>query len=252
MCIYSHRNADTILFHHQGGVDIGDVDAKALKLEVDINKNTSVEEITSKLLVNVPAAKKQQISNFIYALYQSYVDLYFTYLEINPLVVTSESIYILDLAAKLDSTADFVCRPKWGDIDYPPPFGRDAFPEEAYIADLDAKSGASLKLTILNRNGRIWTMVAGGGASVIYSDTICDLGGAGELANYGEYSGAPSEQQTYEYAKTILNLMTSSPKHPDGKVLITGGGEFSFLLSSFFVIESSKIIIYSKQIFRYC
>lgn len=32
-------------------------------------------------------------------------------------------------------------------------------------------------------------MVAGGGASVIYSDTICDLGGAKELANYGEYSG---------------------------------------------------------------
>lgn len=62
-------------------------------------------------------------------------------------------------------------------------------PEEAYIADLDAKSGASLKLTILNKKGRIWTMVAGGGASVIYSDTICDLGGASELANYGEYSG---------------------------------------------------------------
>lgn len=154
--------------------------------------------------------------------------MYFTYLEINPLVVTKDSIYILDLAAKLDSTADFICKPKWGDIDYPPPFGRDAFPEEAYIADLDAKSGASLKLTILNRNGRIWTMVAGGGASVIYSDTICDLGGAEELANYGEYSGAPSEQQTYEYAKTILTLMTSSPKHPQGKVLITGGGIANF------------------------
>lgn len=60
-------------------------------------------------------------------------------------------------------------------------------------------------------------MVAGGGASVIYSDTICDLGGASELANYGEYSGAPSEQQTYEYAKTILSLMTQE-KHPEGKV----------------------------------
>lgn len=149
-------------------------------------------------------------------------------MEINPLVVTDTSIYILDLAAKIDSTADFICRPKWGEIDYPPPFGRDALPEEAYIADLDAKSGASLKLTILNRNGRIWTMVAGGGASVIYSDTICDLGGADELANYGEYSGAPSEQQTYEYAKTILNLMTSSPKHPKGKILITGGGIANF------------------------
>jgi len=38
-------------------------------------------------------------------------------------------------------------------------------------------------------------------------DTICDMGGAAELANYGEYSGAPSEQQTYDYAKTLLGLM---------------------------------------------
>ena len=28
MCIYSGREGDTILFHHEGGVDIGDVDAK--------------------------------------------------------------------------------------------------------------------------------------------------------------------------------------------------------------------------------
>ena len=142
-------------------------------------------------------------------------------MEINPVVVTSAGIFLLDLAAKIDATADFLCRTKWGEIEYPPPFGRDAFPEEAYIADLDSKSGASLKLTILNRTGRIWTMVAGGGASVIYSDTICDLGAASELANYGEYSGAPSEQQTYEYAKTILSLMTTSPKHPDGKVCLS-------------------------------
>ena len=60
-------------------------------------------------------------------------------------------------------------------------------------------------------------MVAGGGASVIYSDTVCALGGSEELANYGEYSGAPSEQQTYDYARTLLGLMTKE-KHPDGKV----------------------------------
>ncbi|XP_053676296.1 ATP-citrate synthase [Anopheles nili] len=228
VCIYSHRTADTILFYHQGGVDIGDVDSKALKLEVPVGQDTSLADIEKVLLTEISAPKKRRVANFVYNLYRMYVDLYFTYLEINPLVVTNDSIYILDLAAKVDATADFVCRPKWGEIDYPPPFGRDAFPEEAYIADLDAKSGASLKLTILNRNGRIWTMVAGGGASVIYSDTICDLGGASELANYGEYSGAPSEQQTYEYAKTILSLMTSSPKHPDGKVLITGGGIANF------------------------
>merc|ERR1711936_1230040 len=116
---------------------------------------------------------------------------------------------------------------KWGEVDYPPPFGRDAYPEEAHIAELDAKTGASLKLTILNAAGRIWTMVAGGGASVIYSDTICALGGSTELANYGEYSGAPSEQQTYDYARTILSLMTRQ-RHPDGKIFIIGGGIANF------------------------
>lgn len=55
--------------------------------------------------------------------------------------------------------------------------------------------------------------------SVLLSDTICDLGGALELANYGEYSGAPSESQTYEYAKTIMKLMTEAHPHPDGKYL---------------------------------
>ncbi|KAK2576191.1 hypothetical protein KPH14_008396 [Odynerus spinipes] len=228
VCIYSHRQADSILFHHEGGVDIGDVDAKALKLDVPVGSDLPDRAtVINKLLVNVTDDKKETIAIFIEALYKFYVNLYFTYLEINPLVVTSNGIYILDLAAKLDTAADFICRPDWGEIDYPPPFGRDAYPEEAYIADLDAKSGASLKLTILNPSGRIWTMVAGGGASVIYSDTICDLGAASELANYGEYSGAPTESQTYEYAKTILSLMTKE-KHPDGKILIIGGGIANF------------------------
>ncbi|CAM1321921.1 ACLY (predicted) [Pycnogonum litorale] len=227
VCIYSHRHADTILFHHEGGVDIGDVDSKASQLIIPIDSKPTIESITKNLLKNLSDAKKKMVSKFIMSLYEVYVDLYFTYMEINPLVVTDDKIYILDLAAKLDATADFVCKSKWGDVDYPPPFGRDAYPEEAYIADLDAKSGASLKLTILNKSGRIWTMVAGGGASVIYSDTICDLGGSSELANYGEYSGAPSEQQTYEYAKTILSLMTKEI-HPDGKILIIGGGIANF------------------------
>ena len=36
---------------------------------------------------------------------------------------------MLDLAVKLDSTAEYVCKQNWGDIDFPPPFGRDALPE---------------------------------------------------------------------------------------------------------------------------
>ena len=64
--------------------------------------------------------------------------------------------------------AEYLCSRQWGDLTFPTPFGRDAFPEERYIAELDAKSGSSLKLTILNQYGNIWTMVAGGGASVVY------------------------------------------------------------------------------------
>lgn len=59
VCIYSHRNADTILFYHQGGVDIGDVDAKALKLEVPVNRTVTVAEIEKHLLVHLAADKKQ-------------------------------------------------------------------------------------------------------------------------------------------------------------------------------------------------
>jgi len=133
----------------------------------------------------------------------------------------------LDLAAKIDETAVFLCGPQWGHIDFPAPFGRREFPEEAYIRELDSKTGSSLKLAILNPSGRVWTMVAGGGASVVYADSIADLGQGHELANYGEYSGAPNEQQTFDYARTILGLMCRV-KDPRGKVLIVGGGIANF------------------------
>jgi succinyl-CoA synthetase beta subunit len=83
-------------------------------------------------------------------------------------------------------------RRRWGDLEFPLPFGRSMTSAEEYVHDLDGKTGASLKLSILNPKGRIWTMVAGGGASVIYADTVGDLGYAEELGNYAEYSGAPN------------------------------------------------------------
>jgi succinyl-CoA synthetase beta subunit len=160
-------------------------------------------------------------------MFKFYADLNYAYLEINPFVVTGNKIIPLDLAAKLDDTAEFESSQKWGGIDFPSPFGRMLSKEEAYIEELDSKTGASLKLTILNPEGRVWTMVAGGGASVIFADTITDLGYMNEMANYGEYSGDPNEEFTYLYAKTILDLMTRKKK-PKGKFLLIGGGIANF------------------------
>jgi hypothetical protein len=53
--------------------------------------------------------------------------------------------------------------------------------------------------------------VPGGGASVIYADTVGDLGYAEELGNYAEYSGGPNTQETYLYARTLLEAATAQP-----------------------------------------
>ncbi|MFO7619518.1 MAG: ATP citrate lyase citrate-binding domain-containing protein [Thermoplasmata archaeon] len=227
VAIMSNRDGDQILFYHQGGVNVGDVDAKASRLQVPVGTFPSPQDIEKKLLGKVPADRKKRVAGFIEAIFKFYADLNFAYLEINPIVVTKNAVIPLDLAAKLDSTADFESGRKWGKIEFPVPFGRNPTKEEAYIESLDAKTGASLKLTVLNPEGRVWTMVAGGGASVIFADTITDLGFMNEMANYGEYSGDPNEEFTYLYAKTILDLMTRK-KNPKGKFLLIGGGIANF------------------------
>lgn len=43
--------------------------------------------------------------------------------------MTKDGVYVLDMAAKIDATADYICKAKWGDVEFPPPFGREAYPE---------------------------------------------------------------------------------------------------------------------------
>ena len=64
VCIYSERNGDVILFHHQGGVDIGEVDETALRLTVEIDSKPNRDQILSGLLVNVADAAKKEYVQF--------------------------------------------------------------------------------------------------------------------------------------------------------------------------------------------
>ena len=120
VCITSQREGDCILFTHEGGVDIGDVDAKALKLDILVGKPfPNRDKFTAALLKHVPPEKQDTIVDFLLRLYSVYVDLHFAYLEINPLVCLDgvnggqPTIHYLDMAAKLDQTADSICGPKW-------------------------------------------------------------------------------------------------------------------------------------------
>jgi len=226
IAIRTEREQDMIYFSQQGGIYIEENWDSVLQIPVSILDDIDNIDVAG-LLPDFDG--HEQIAAFIVALYKFFVDLAFSYLEINPFTYVESQVAPLDFVGQIDDTATFEVGRKWGNLPFPAAFGLNHTPEEAYIHGLDEKGGSSLKLTVLNPEGRVWPMVAGGGASVIYADTVTDLGYAKQLACYGEYSGNPTTDETREYARTLLDLMTRTPD-PDGKpkFLLIGGGIANF------------------------
>ncbi|GAM19796.1 hypothetical protein SAMD00019534_029710 [Acytostelium subglobosum LB1] len=230
MSIVANRDVNTISFSSVGGIEIEECWDKVITL--DIPYGEKIDLVNLHPLVPAETAARESIISFIKNVYKVFEDLSFHFIEMNPFTLDENGRpFPLDMRGEVDECASFKCGSKWtvdGEpLQFPQPFGRNLFPEETYVNDLDEKTGASLKLTVLNPTGRIWAMVAGGGASVIYADTVADLGYGHELGNYGEYSGDPNEEDTYKYASTMLGLAT---RNPDGRprALIVGGGIANF------------------------
>ncbi|MDO8554187.1 MAG: ATP citrate lyase citrate-binding domain-containing protein [Candidatus Micrarchaeota archaeon] len=211
LAILSQREQDMILFSEKGGVDVEDHWDDVIQIPIPIDANREKIDIGNKLK-GISGEQKEKLVLFVRALYNYYVDFGCTYLEMNPLTFDkNDEIVPLGLVCEVDDCEHFKCESKWNGLEFPQPFGRKMYPEEKFVMELDDKTGASLKLTILNPDGKIWILVAGGGASVIYADTVVDLGYGKELGNYGEYSGDPNEEETYQYAKTVIDLATRNP-----------------------------------------
>ncbi|MFX0033434.1 MAG: ATP citrate lyase citrate-binding domain-containing protein [Promethearchaeota archaeon] len=230
--ITTERDYDVIHFSFEGGIFVEENWEKVIHIPIPVGTDVNKIDLDNK--IPQLGELKNVIIPFIKGVYQVFVNQDFAFLEINPFAITKEKrIVPLDVKARLDDTAVFLHTDTWGNpsnpIEFPAGFGQVMSPEEIKIKDLDEKTGASLKLTILNREGHVWTMVAGGGASVIYTDTIADLGFSDELGNYGEYSGNPSQEHTEIYAQTLIDLITEYPD-PEGKekYLIIGGGIANF------------------------
>lgn len=129
-------------------------------------------------------------------------------LELNPYVVQGGQMLALDAAGELDDTS--LSLPVVHQAGLTPISDLTPAPIEAAIAKLDASTPASLKFRLINPQGTIWMLLSGGGASLVLSDEVADQGMGDKLANYGEYSGAPTDDDVYSYTKLILHQMLKS------------------------------------------
>lgn len=214
--IIQESEGDRIYFSEAGGKDIEErwkqVDSLLVPVgKADLSKLSSLNKLSSK----------PEIVSFLKALYNFYCEMQFTYLELNPFAIEN-GVLPLDVKAKLDDCAAWECGGKW-QLEFPQAFGRKRRESEECVREIDSRTGASLKFNLLNKKGRLWLLIAGGGASMIYADTICDLGFSHELANYSEYSGNPSEEDMYKYTKAMISEMDDSEK-----ALLIGGGIANF------------------------
>lgn len=224
--IVSERLGNSISFSECGGIEIEENWDKVKTIFVPTGVSLT-PEVCAPLVAILPLEVKSVIEEFIKDIFALFLDLDFTFLEMNPFTLVNGRPYPLDMRGELDDTAAFKNFKKWGNLEFPMPFGRVMNSSESFIHGLDEKTSASLKFTILNPEGRIWTMVAGGGASVIYADTVGDLGYASELGNYAEYSGAPKEEEVLQYARVVIDCATANL---DGRnrALVIGGGIANF------------------------
>ncbi len=223
------RKGYKFTYSSEGGVDIEDVGVLS---EYEEN----VAKVANDLGLNV-----EFLTNILDCCYQNH----FSYLEINPLVITegdaaygtdakseagntndlTENIAILDLAVEVDTAAVNFNTTSWNENDYAYP-PSDRLVQIENVKKLDLDSPASLKLILLEKNNGIWLLLSGGGASIVVADEVANLGHGEKLANYGEYSGNPSMEETYLYTRNLLELVLASEAKK--KVIIIAGGVANF------------------------
>lgn len=214
------READGIycIYCKKGGVNLVNPENVGLVFNVSKKENYYLEELDE--------------------LYDELLDLfekcYGRFLEVNPVIITDNKEAIpADFAFEVDNTSFH----QWDKISADLLKNNSKNKEskldvESNIEKLDHDSGASLKYTSLNPKGKVWTLIAGGGASVIFTDAIVSAGYVSELANYGEYSGNPSKDEVFKYCDEIFGFLLNQERDYttglDHIYLFIGGGISNF------------------------
>ena len=202
------RKGIVLQFSLLGGVDIEN-QGDSIKTYL---VNDNYKKIASETKLN---------QGFLKSLVEIFNAEYFSFLEINPLTFKNNQPVFLDLAVEVDSAGQFFST--WTEEDLVKP---NLTKEEIIVQELNRISPASLSLSVINPDGEIFLLLSGGGACLVLADEVYNLGSADRLANYGEYSGNPTEEETYLYTKQILSLAKKSKAKK--KILIIAGGIANF------------------------
>lgn len=220
LSIQTAHDHDVLLFSENGGVDVEDNWDTIHSLNIDLLDGLPPTTCTEFVRSVIPATYPvEAISDVIVRLYDFFVTWGFVSLEINPLIITNDAMYIADLKCRIDSDAQWQAGESWKEFfDMEPRTTDDLIQTiEKTIKQLDANSGSSLKLRVLNPNGSVWPLVAGGGASIIVADALTQKGMCDEIGFYGEYSGNPDHQLMHEYTEGVVRLLlqaqTTKPKY---------------------------------------
>jgi ATP-citrate lyase beta-subunit len=207
------HNGVHLSLSESGGVDI--------ESNADTIKTYTLDNSTDwKRLAKESKLSEKQLKTLV----KVFNDNYFSFLEINPYIFEGGKPQLIDLAVEVDDAAVHLVD-SWSekDIRIPP---RTLSDDEKTVTKLGEKSPASFAFQMINPNGSLFVLLSGGGASVTVCDEIYSAGYGKELANYGEYSGNPTEEETYIYTSAILrSLLKSSAKK---KALFIGGAVANF------------------------
>lgn len=213
------RGGIRMLFAKSGGIDIeAHPEAVATYLIAQPGDISKIHELTS-----IP-------EEFLSRVFDLFLREHFVFLELNPVVIRDGMLTALDAAAMVDSAGAFEAT-TWRDTDIVS--SAATHEAEKNVAELAETTPASLKLTMMNENGGLFFLLSGGGGSMVIADEASELGAGKEIGNYGEYSGGPTREETYLYAREVLTAFLASKAKRKALVIAGGVANFTDVLATF-------------------
>lgn len=197
------RDYDRVNFSYEGWVEVDENWHKVSSIQVSV-----LEELSDTQLQDIWISDSK-IRKTILSLWKYYKTFGFVYLEVNPFCFHEKTwkLVLLDMVAKIDDQEFFKQKENWNNLEIPNTFGFKENEREKYISKLDQETWASLKFKVLNPEGKIWTLLAWGGWSLVITDSLGFMWLADEIWNYGELSGNPNKDFTKAYTRTLVEQM---------------------------------------------